>query len=190
MVRSKSSRLGQLRLADSEFDFNQLDFKSMTRVLMVCMGNICRSPMAVAVARHMLREARFSGTGLSDQVVFDSAGTHSRHLGEYPDTRAKVALLRRGYEPTHSRSRRVIQHDFNHFDLILAMDRANLTELQRICPPPYSGKLRLFLDFAEGLRETEVPDPYYGNMDGFERVLDLCEAGARGLIKTLASTAR
>jgi len=155
----------------------------MTRMLMVCMGNICRSPMAVAVARHMAREADFLSNGISDPLDFDSAGTHADHAGEPPDTRAVTALLKRGYEPANSRSRKVCAQDFARFDLILAMDRANLAELQRLCPPQHLGKLRLFLHFAPEVGLDEVPDPYFGNPAGFERVLDLCEAGVQGLIK-------
>jgi len=150
----------------------------MTKLLMVCMGNICRSPMAQTVARKLAADAR-----LSQQLKFDSAGTHVPRLGERPDPRVEVTLSRRGYEVGRIRSRRIAPQDFQHFDLILAMDASNLAELQRLCPPAHLGKLRLFLDFAEGLNETEVPDPYYGNAEGFERVLDLCEAGGRGLIK-------
>jgi protein-tyrosine phosphatase len=83
----------------------------------------------------------------------------------------------------HIRSRRIAAPDFQHFDLILAMDTSNLSDLRRLCPSDHLHKLQLFLDFAEGLNEAEVPDPYYGNAEGFERVLNLCEAGARGLIK-------
>ena len=86
----------------------------------------------------------------------------------------------------HSRSRRITPQDFRHFNLLLAMDANNLIELRRLCPPEHAGKLRLFLAFADGLKDSEVPDPYYGHAQGFERVLDLCEAGARGLIKHYA----
>lgn len=134
--------------------------------------------MAQTVAQKLAADAR-----LSQQLKFDSAGTHAHRFGERPDLRAEVMLSRRGYEVGRIRSRRIAPQDFQHFDLILAMDASNLAELQRLCPPAHLSKLRLFLDFAEGLNETDVPDPYYGNAEGFERVLDLCEAGARGLIK-------
>lgn len=124
-----------------------------------------------------------ANAGLSHQLNVASAGTNAARLGERPDPRAKETLSRRGYELGRIRSRRIAQQDFQHFDLILAMDASNLAELQRLCPPAHQSKLRLFLDFSEGLNETEVPDPYYGNAEGFERVLDLCEAGASGLIK-------
>ncbi len=126
----------------------------------------------------MATEAR-----LFDSLEFDSAGTHAHHLGEKPDRRAEMVLSSRGYELVRTRSRRVSAKDFEVFDLILAMDTGNLTELRRLCPPSQLTKLRLLLSFAEGLNVTEIPDPYYGNAEGFERVLDLCEAGAKGLIR-------
>ena len=150
----------------------------MKNLLMVCMGNVCRSPMAQTVAQKLAADA-----GLSQQLKFASAGTHASRLGERPDPRVELALSRNGYTLGHIRSRRIVQHDFQHFDLILAMDASNLAELRRLCPPGQLSKLRLFLEFTEGLNETEVPDPYYGNAAGFERVLELCEAGASGLIK-------
>lgn len=149
---------------------------------MVCMGNICRSPMAQAVAQKMAVEA-----GLAKQLHFDSAGTHAHHTGERPDPRAETTLSSRGYDVKRIRSRRIASQDFERFDLILAMDSSNLTDLRRICPPPHLNKLHLFLDFADGITETEVPDPYYGNLAGFDRVLDLCEAGAGGLVKRWGS---
>lgn len=153
----------------------------MTNLLMVCMGNICRSPMAQAVAEKLTADAR-----LSRQLTFDSAGTHAPRLGERPDPRAAATLLRHGYSAGHIRSRRIAPHDFQGFDLILAMDATNLADLRRLCPPAHLHKLRLFLDFAPGLNTADVPDPYYGNAAGFERVLDLCEAGAKGLITRYA----
>jgi protein-tyrosine phosphatase len=134
--------------------------------------------MAQSVIRKLAASVSFS-----DQLWVDSAGIHASHFSEKPDRRAELALSRRGYELAHTRSRRIEPQDFEKFDLLLAMDATNLTDLQRLAPPAYLNKVRLFLSFAEGLNETEVPDPYYGNAEGFERVLDLCEAGARGLIK-------
>ena len=154
----------------------------MTSVLMVCMGNICRSPMAQTVAQKLAQDA-----GLSQLLKIESAGTHAHHAGERPDPRAAAALASRNYKMGRIRSRRVVASDFLQFDLILPMDSGNLAELQRLCPPEHAGKLRLFLAFAEGLDETDVPDPYYGNAAGFARVLDLCEAGGRGLIRSYAA---
>lgn len=135
--------------------------------------------MARAVAQQMAREA-----GRSAEFEFDSASTHGQHAGERPDPRAKSVLLSRNYDPGAARSRRVNEQDFERFDLILAMDAANLAALQGQCPAQYRGKLCLLLAFAPDLGITEVPDPYFGNLAGFERVLDLCEAGVRGLLLT------
>lgn len=148
---------------------------------MVCMGNICRSPMAKIVATRYAENA-----GLGQKLYFDSAGTHAQHTGERPDTRAKTVLEKRGYKFDKSRSRRIQEKDFQNFDWIFAMDCSNLLELQRLCPPQYAHKLKLFLDGVEESNLDEVPDPYYGNLAGFERVLDLCETGARNLVKNLA----
>ena len=147
---------------------------------MVCMGNICRSPIAKIVTAELANAA-----GLAKQITFDSAGTHAQHRGERPDTRAKTVLEKRGYVVDKKRSRRVVNKDFQEFDLVLAMDRSNLAELQKLCPPDQAHKLRLFLDPQAGIEIDEVPDPYYGNLAGFERVLDLCEVAAHYWIKTL-----
>jgi len=152
----------------------------MTKLLMVCMGNTCRSPMAQAVIRKLALE-----TGLAQPFEVACAGTHAHHLGERPDPRAALTLARHGYEMGRVRSRRITEQDFQSFDLILAMDSSNLTELHRLCPAEQGHKLHLLLDFAEEISETEVPDPYYGNQEGFEQVLALCEAGARGVIRRL-----
>lgn len=149
----------------------------MTKILMVCMGNICRSPMARVVALHVARSK-----GRHADFFFDSAGTHAHHAGELPDVRARNLLLSRGYALDKARSRMVKVADFEKFDLLLAMDRANLAALEKACPAEHRGKLRLLLDFAADQETREVPDPYYGNLAGFERVLELCEAGVKGLI--------
>ena len=141
------------------------------------MGNICRSPMAQAVARQVACDA-----GRSQEFEFDSAGTLAQRIGERPDPRARTVLLSRDYEPENKRARRVNDQDFERFDLILAMDQTNLEDLRRLCPPQHLGKLHLLLKFAPSAGADEVPDPYYGNLAGFERVLDLCEAGVQGLI--------
>ncbi len=152
----------------------------MTKILMVCMANICRSPMARAVAQEMARQA-----GCAKKVEFDAAGTHAQNAGARPDPRGQTALLSRKYTAINTRSRRVTAKDFDRFDLILAMDESNLAALKRQCPPEHQHKLRLLLSFAPEQNMTDVPDPYFGNPAGFERVLDLCEAGVRGLLKTL-----
>ncbi len=147
------------------------------RVLCVCLGNICRSPTAEAVLRDLAaREA----PGLITAV--DSAGTAAYHVGEPPDRRSVAAAARRGYDLSALRARRVHQSDFQAFDLILAMDRANLAVLTRAAPHGARARIELFLAFAPDLGVDEVPDPYYGGDDGFEHVLDLIEAGARRLL--------
>lgn len=154
-----------------------LQFLPMTKLLMVCMGNVCRSSMAQIVTLHLLQQER-----LARHIEVDSAGTHARNSNEPPDLRAKLVLSRRGYVTGNRRSRQVNERDFGRYDLILAMDRTNLNDLRLMCTEDHAHKLRLFLDFAQETDIRDVPDPYYGSVEGFERVLDLCEAGARGLV--------
>ncbi len=156
------------------------EIKEKTRVLFVCMGNICRSPTAEGVFRHHAVQA-----GVADRLDIDSAGTHAYHVGEPADRRAREAAARRGMSLDGIRARRVHENDFVEFDYIIAMDRDNLAILQGESPPELHHKLKLFLDFTEG-DETEVPDPYYGGAAGFERVLDLVENASRGLLETLS----
>ncbi len=154
----------------------------MTRVLFVCMGNICRSPTAEAVVREF---ARRESAELA--LEFDSAGTHGYHAGDPPDERAIQAALRRGFDMASLRARKVETADFERFDLVLAMDEAVYGRLAEIAPRALAGRVRLFLDYAPDLGRRDVPDPYYGGPAGFEEVLDLVEAGARGLIAALAN---
>lgn len=148
-------------------------------VLFVCMGNICRSPTAEGVFRHMVAES-----GLDGSIATDSAGTHAYHVGEPPDRRARAAAERRGVSLDGIRARRVADDDFERFDYVIAMDRDNLAMLTQQSDPDYHGKIRLFLEYSAG-HEDEVPDPYYGGAAGFERVLDLVEDASRGLLETL-----
>ncbi len=148
------------------------------RVLFCCMGNICRSPTAEAVFRHHVEKA-----GLAESVHIDSAGTHDYHIGDAPDARTQLAAKRRGYDMSRLRGRQVEREDFARFDYVLAMDEANLSILQRLRPRDAQCHLGLFLDFAERHTEREVPDPYYGGPDGFERVLDMIEDAANGLLQ-------
>jgi protein-tyrosine phosphatase len=151
-------------------------------ILLVCMGNICRSPTAEGVLRVFVEQA-----GMAGRVMIDSAGTHGYHIGAAPDGRTVRAAAQRGYDLTMLRARQVNAYDFVRFDHILAMDRDNLKLLQEACPVEHRRKLRLFLDFATQSDVDEVPDPYYGGSDGFEHVLDLVEDAARGLIAALQS---
>lgn len=153
-------------------------------VLFVCMGNICRSPTAEGVFRHLVVEA-----GLGEQIVIDSAGTHAYHAGEPPDRRAAAAAERRGFVLAGIRARPMSDDDFERFHQIIAMDEDNLAHLRDQAPVEHHGKLRLFLEFSSG-SEREVPDPYYGGASGFERVLDLVEDASRGLLDTLARMSR
>jgi len=155
------------------------------RVLFVCLGNICRSPTAEAVLRALAaREA----PELALEV--DSAGTADYHVGQPPDPRTRAAAARRGYDLSTLRARTVEAADFERFDLILAMDRENLSVLRRRAPSDARERVRLFLEFAPASAPEEVPDPYYGGPNGFEEVLDLVEAATRGLLAHLRESAR
>jgi protein-tyrosine phosphatase len=146
-------------------------------VLMVCMGNICRSPTAEGVLRHLVREA-----GLEREVHIDSAGTLDYHVGSPPDLRSQKHAKKRGYDLSSQRARQVGVGDFEKFDLVLAMDWQNLEELQALCPAQHRHKLKRLMEFAPGGLSDVVADPYYGGHDGFERVLDHVEAACRGLL--------
>lgn len=150
----------------------------MVKVLFVCLGNICRSPTAEGVFRHVVREA-----GLLERIYIDSAGTHAYHIGEPPDARAQQAAARRGIDLSRLRGRQATRQDFEEFDYVLAMDRENLAHLQRLCPKGMDTKLRLFMEFAVSRTEKEVPDPYYGGEAGFDRVLDMVEEASLGLLE-------
>lgn len=149
-------------------------------VLMVCMGNICRSPMAEGVLRGKLAQA-----GLADAVRVDSAGTHGFHRGAAPDPRAVAQAARRGWRLDGQKSRPVVDEDFTRFDLLLAMDADNLAELRERCPAPQADRLGLLLDHAPWLDSREVPDPYYGSVAGFDHALDLIEPACDGLLLAL-----
>lgn len=151
-----------------------------TRILFVCTGNICRSPTAEGVARHMIRT-----TGLEGRIEVESAGTHGYHAGEAPDPRSQKAALRRGYDLSKQRARALDALDFPRFDLLLAMDRGHYDILQRKSPPVYRSKVRLLMSFARHHTMDEVPDPYYGGVKGFDLVLDMCEDAVAGLLEHL-----
>ena len=146
------------------------------RVLLVCMGNICRSPMAEGLLRQRIAER-----GFPVEIEVDSAGTHSYHVGASPDPRALAAALRRGVDISELRARRVTPADFARFDLVLAMDDDNHSALVELADAEHHHKIRLLLEFA-GPGHRNVPDPYYGGMLGFERVLDLVEEAMAGLL--------
>ena len=154
----------------------------MTKVLFVCLGNICRSPTADAVFKKMVQDA-----GLAHLIGVDSAGTGSWHIGHPPDHRAKAAAAQRGYDLSSLRARQVEIGDFDKFDHILAMDAQNRADLDALCPPGHQQKIRLFLEYSPDTELTDVPDPYYGGEDGFDQVLDLVESAAAGLLDHLKS---
>lgn len=156
-----------------------------TRVLFVCMGNICRSPTAHGVFRHLVELRK-----LTREIEIESAGTHAYHVGEPPDRRAVTAAARQGYDLSDLRARQVSQDDFRRFDYILAMDMENLMLLQQDCPAEYRNKLGLFMSFAKQHSEREVPDPYYGNAQGFETVLRMVEDAAEGLLQDILKRRR
>jgi protein-tyrosine phosphatase len=159
---------------------HRLKYKEKTRILMVCLGNICRSPTAEGVLRTLAaREAP------DLKLDIDSAGTADYHVGDPPDLRSQRAALRRGIDLSGLRARQVGPQDFAHFDLILAMDRNNLGDLRRVAPNDAHAQLKLFLEYAGDPAVLEVPDPYYGKAEDFERVLDLTAAASRGLIAAL-----
>ncbi len=150
------------------------------RVLLVCMGNICRSPTAEVVLRTFITNNR-----LGDNVEVDSAGTHGYHVGEAPDSRTQRAAAVRGYNLSQVRARKVARQDLDYFDLILAMDKSNLDNLQRMASPEQREKLKLFMDYSKNYDDDEVPDPYYGLGHGFDLVLDMVEDASKGLIDDL-----
>ncbi len=148
----------------------------MVNVLLVCMGNICRSPIAQGVFEDLLRRE-----GLENEVFVDSAGTGAWHIGHPPDARGLESASKRGVDLSKQRARRVTLEDCQEFDYVIPMDRDNYESVSALCTQS-EAEVRLFLDYAPGLSEEEVPDPYYGGPDGFEHVLDLVEEAARGLL--------
>jgi protein-tyrosine phosphatase len=150
------------------------------RVLFVCLGNICRSPTAEGVLRQMAAQ---QAPRLALEI--DSAGTADYHIGAPPDLRSQRAALRRGIDISGLRARQVTEEDFVRFDLILAMDRENLRELEAMKRAGSRASLRLFLEYAPDLNLRDVPDPYYRDAGAFEEVLDLTTAASRGLLASL-----
>ena len=148
------------------------------RILFVCLGNICRSPTAEGVFRSLV-----AAKGLSDRVVIDSAGTGNWHIGSPPDRRSQAHALRRGIDLSGLRGRQVRAHDFDDFDLLVAMDRSNVASLSALAPDADAReRIVLLRSFDPDADSDEVPDPYTGGADGFEHVLDLVEAASQGLL--------
>lgn len=164
-------------------DSAQFENPHAVRVLMVCMGNICRSPTAEGVLRAKLQQA-----GLQGRVVVDSAGTHGYHTGEAPDPRAIRHAAQRGYDIAGLHARPVVQADFSRFHWLLAMDEANLAWLNKRVPEGCAPRIELLMPHArQHAGELEVPDPYYGGPAGFDRVLDLVEDACQGFVLRLQS---
>ncbi|MBQ4833885.1 low molecular weight phosphotyrosine protein phosphatase [Pseudoalteromonas sp. MMG010] len=149
----------------------------MKKILIVCLGNICRSPTAEAVLK-----ARANILGVA--IVVDSAGTIGYHEGNQPDSRSMAAGEKRGYSFKGITSRKVCSHDFDEFDLILAADEQNFADLKTLCSSHFHYKLALFLQYGEQT-QSAIPDPYYGGSDGFEKVLDLIEAASDKILQKI-----
>lgn len=151
-----------------------------TKVLFVCMGNICRSPTAHGVFRKLVQDE-----GYADVIEIDSAGTLAYHVGEPPDSRAANTAFGRGINIDDLRARKIRPSDYSEFDYILAMDMDNYDIMASQCPDKYRDKLHLFLNFAANISAKEVPDPYYGGPGGFDQVFDMVESGSRGLLEDI-----
>ena len=150
------------------------------RLLFVCLGNICRSPMAEGAFRHVAAEQ-----GVLDRFEIDSAGLGSWHVGQAPDHRAQKATDQRGIDISGQSARQIRSSDFTSFDLLLAMDGSNYGELAQLAPKSERHKIRRFLDFAPHAGTKDVPDPFFGEAEGFDRALDLIDEAARGLLAEL-----
>jgi protein-tyrosine phosphatase len=152
------------------------------RLLFVCLGNICRSPMAEGVFRRVIEQE-----GVAHLFEIDSAGLGDWHVGQAPDARAQAAARRRGMDISGQSARQITSADFTRFDLLLAMDGSNVEELVQLAPETERHKIRRFLDFAPHLGTRDVPDPFFGGRAGFDHALDLIEEAARGLLAELTA---
>ncbi len=153
------------------------------KILFVCLGNICRSPAAEGIMKHLVAKA-----GLSSEIICDSAGTSNYHIGELPDSRMIMMARQRGIH-LESHARQLHHEDFEKFDLILAMDKENLEDIRRLDHHhKYHDKIKLMCDYCQAQDLQEVPDPYYGGKHGFELVLDLLTDACQGLLSELEKT--
>jgi len=150
----------------------------MINILFVCMGNICRSPSAEGFFATALQNSNYK-----EQISIDSAGTHGYHVGHTPDARATATALNFGVDISHLRARKVSVSDFNDYDLMIAMDRSNFEDLQRIQPAGSKASLKMMMHYHPQAQPEEVPDPYYGEMDGFTYMCELLQSATLGLLK-------
>jgi protein-tyrosine phosphatase len=151
-------------------------------ILFVCLGNICRSPIAEGMFRHIAAQRK-----LLDKFNVDSAGLGSWHIGHPPDERAQTAMRLRGIDISDLRGRRISPADFEKFDLILAMDRANRDGLEKLAPKEQRDKIHLLMNYAPNLCVHEIPDPFFGKNNGFDYVCQLIDAACRGLLVSLTA---
>ena len=159
---------------------NQKDMHNQqkpVKVLFVCMGNICRSPTAEGAFHKLVQD-----NNLGSVIAVDSAGTHAYHIGSSPDNRAQATALKREVDLSSLRGRQFTEQDYYDFDYLLAMDNSNYRDMKKLDPSDGKGQLFLFMDFAQQHSETEVPDPYYGGGQGFERVFDMVQDASQGLL--------
>ena len=147
-------------------------------ILMVCTANICRSPTAHGLLRHLL-----DVEGLNRRITVDSAGTHIFQKGLPPDVRAQRVALEQGIDLSDLRSRNIRPKDFSTYDYILAMDNDNFHILQELCPEEHGHKISMIMEFSPDSEIVEVPDPYFGNISGFERVFSMLEVAMNGLVE-------
>lgn len=152
----------------------------MVSVLFVCMGNICRSPLAEGAFRALAEEK-----GLIDQLLIDSAGTIGYHAGAAPDARSIIAAKAKNIDISGQRSRQITSEDFENFDLILVMDKDNERDLLTRCPDAYQNKIHLFLPYIENNPLKEMPDPYYGRQEDFDRCLSVAQRAAKGVMAVI-----
>lgn len=164
--------------------------KNKVSVLFVCMGNICRSPTAEGVFRHVVKQKN-----MLDVISIDSAGTHAYHIGESPDSRSQAMAKSRDVDLSSQRARKAIQEDFERFDYVIAMDNSNFEDLKHLANEKQQSRLYLFMSFVNGKggkevpdpsnswSNSEVPDPYYGGGNGFERVFDMVQSASEGLLQ-------
>ncbi|TVQ83738.1 MAG: low molecular weight phosphotyrosine protein phosphatase [Micavibrio sp.] len=150
------------------------------KLLFVCTGNICRSPTAEGIFRHLADEA-----GLADRFSIDSAGTHGYHEGEPPDSRSIITARQNGVDLSGQTARSLRMEDYHEFDLILAMAKSHLNHMQQQKPPDGRAEIELFLDYLPDFKNQDVPDPWYGHEDGFQHVFDLVHSGCEALLRQL-----